>query len=268
MRDRLALKKACRWLSALSIPDEDIESHILRLFALAVAGASVAQIRACGAKLRHFDWQNYSGDPVPAIVAHLALTGLSVSHDSLALLEQAYRSVLLTSKKATHLLCGLLAIPFTPNPAVHLLDAERLVRSSREEVLAICRTILLDTGAGSVPVEIYGAGFLPALTLSYARDWDLEACCALLRSCAYLNVSNAKEHQWAVDWLLDQQMSDGRFGLLHPEAMHGGVNADDWRSYFERTVYATWALADTRGEVGTNSFLSSSSHGPRFGPLR
>lgn len=255
MRDRLALKKACRWLSVLSIPDEDTESHILRLFALAVAGASPAQIRMCGAKLRQFNWQGYGGDPVPTIVAHLALTRAGVPHDNLALLEQAYRSVLLTSEEAAHLLCRLLAISPVPNHAVHLPDPERLVRSSREEILGICRTILLHTAAGSFPVEIYGAEFLPALTLSFARDWDLETCCALLRSCAYLNISDTKEHQWAIDWLLDQQMSDGRFGLLHPEAEHGGANPDDWHSYFERTVCAAWALADVRGAVGTASFL-------------
>jgi hypothetical protein len=255
MRDRLALKKACRWLSVLAIPDEETESHILRLFALGVAGAAPAQIRACGARLRRFDWPDYSGDPVPAIVAHLSLQRAGVSHDSLASLEEAYRSVLLTSKEAAHLLCRLLAITFTPDRAVQLPDVERLVRFSREEILGICRTILLATAAGSIPVDSYGAGFLPALTLSYARDWDLETCCALLRCSAYLSVNNAKEHQWAVDWLLDQQMSDGRFGLLHPEAVHGGVSADDWHSYFERTVYAAWALADARGEVGIASFL-------------
>jgi hypothetical protein len=255
MRDRMALKKACRWLSVLSIPREDTESHILRLFALAVAGAAPAQIHACGAKLGRFNWQDYGGDPVPAIVAHLALKRAGVSHDSLASLEEAYRSVLLTSAEGAHLLCRLLAIPRAVNHAVHLPDLERLVRFSREEVLGICRTILLATAAGSIPVEIYGAGFLPALTLSYARDWDLEICCALLRSCAYLSVNHKKEHQWAIDWLLDQQMADGRFGLLHPEAVHGGVRADDWHSYFERTVYAAWALADARGEAGTASFL-------------
>ena len=255
MRDRLALKRACRWLSALPIPDQDTESHILRLFALAVAGASLAQIRACGAKLRRFNWQDYGGDPMPAIVANLALKRAGSSHESLSSLEEVYRLVLLSSEEATHLLCRLLAIPLTPIREVHLPDAERLVRSSREEILEICRTILLTTAAGSIPIEIYGAEFLPALTLSYARDWDIETCCALLRSCAYLCVNNIKEHQWAVDWLLDQQLFDGRFGLLHPEALKGGANADDWHSYFERTVHAAWALADAHGEGGTASFL-------------
>ena len=225
------------------------------MFALAVAGVSPARIRACGAKLPRLNWQDYGGDPVPAIVANLALKRAGVSHESLSLLEQAYRFVLLSSAEAAHLLCRLLAIPFTPNCEVHFPDAERLVRSSREEILGICRTILLTTAAGSIPIEIYGAEFLPALTLSYARDWDLETCCALLRCCAYLCVNRTKEHQWAVDWLLDQQLSDGRFGLLHPEAAKGGVSADDWHSYFERTVCATWALADAQGEAGTASFL-------------
>jgi hypothetical protein len=161
----------------------------------------------------------------------------------------------LTSEDAAHLLCRLLAIPFTPNREVHLPDAERLVRSSREEILGICRTILLTTAAGSIPIQICGAELLPALTLSYARDWDLETCCALLRSCAYLCVNNINEQQWAVDWLLDQQLFDGRFGLLHPEAVKGGVSADDWHTYFERTVNAAWALADAQGEAGTASFL-------------
>lgn len=255
MRERLALKKACRWLSVLVIPDEDTENHILRLFALAVSGVSAAQIRACGTKLHRFNWQSYAGDPVPAIIAHQALKRAGVPHDGLVALEQAYRSVLSTSEGAAHLLCRLLAMPSPPNRALHLPQVERLVRSSREEILGMCRTIFLDTAAGSIPVETVGSCVLPPLTLSYARDWDLEACCALLRSCAYLNVSGAKELQWAVDWLLDQQISDGRFGLLHPEAEHGGASPDDWHSYFDRTVWATWALAERRGEAGTASFL-------------
>lgn len=268
MRERLAVKKACGWLSALPIPGEDDESQILRLFALAVAEASPAQIRACGTKLRRFPWQEYGGDPVPAMIVHLVLRRAGMEHDSLAQLARAYRtvlsdSVLSGSEETAYLLGRLLAIPSAPAAvpcgAVRLLDVAELVRAAREEILEICRIVLLATAAGTVSVEADGADFLPALALSYARDWDLQTCCALLRSCAYLNVGRAKERQWVVDWILDQQTSDGSFGLLRPEAAYRGVDTSadsvDWRGYFERTIHAVWALCDVRRGSGTASFL-------------
>jgi hypothetical protein len=259
MRDRLAVQKACSWLCALSIPDKDMESHILRIFALAVSGASAAQVRVCGENMGEFAWQDYGGDPVPAIIAHLALKRAGVEHGSLAHLEDAYRSILVDSEEVPCLLGRLLAISShaasTSNGMVRLPDIASLAGAARAEILEICRIALLATAAGTTPVSAEGSDFLPALALSYARDWDLQACCALLRCCAYLKVDHARERQWAVEWLLDQQISDGSFGLLRPEAAYRGADTVDWRDYFDRTVHAVWALSELRSGSGIVLFL-------------
>jgi hypothetical protein len=244
LRERHALKKACAWLVRLPIAGDDSENHVLRLFALGLAKAGPARLRAFGRKLDPFIWYQYKGDPVPAMTARLALKSAGFPHASLDDLRLGYRSLLSTSAEATPLLCRLLSIPFTAPSAVELPSVTAMVSFSREEMLETCRGVLLATAAGAIPVETDGAGFLPALALSYARDWDLQTSSALLRCCAYLGVLDAPECRWTVDWLLDQQMADGRFGLLRAEAAHRGANVDDWRGYFERTIYAMWALAD------------------------
>lgn len=258
MRDRLAMLKACGWLSALSIPDKDVENHILRIFALALGGASAAVMRACGKSIPEFAWQEYGGDPVPVIIAHLGLKRANVEHNSLVQLERAYRSILLDSPEVPRLLGRLLSIPSeTPslsNAKVFLPDLASLVGSTRAEILEICRIALLATAAGTDAVASEGGDFLPALALSYARDWDLQTCCALLRASAYLKMGHLHDRQWAVEWLLDQQISDGSFGLLRPEAAYRGA-AVDWRDYFDRTIHAIWALSDLRAGSGMALFL-------------
>ncbi|HEX8811573.1 MAG TPA: hypothetical protein VF742_06235 [Terracidiphilus sp.] len=253
------MQKACGWLSALSIPDKDVESHILRIFALAVSGASDAKVRACGKRMPEFAWQEYGGDPVPVIIAHLALKRASTEHSSLTQLARTYRSILLDSPEVPRLLGRLLSIlsetPSSSNARVCLPELGSLVRATRAEIVEICRIALLESAAGTISVASEGSEFLPALALSYARDWDLQTCCALLRTSAYLRVNHLQERHWAVEWLLDQQISDGSFGLLRPEAAYRGAATVDWHDYFDRTIHAVWALSDLRAGSGMALFL-------------
>jgi hypothetical protein len=225
------------------------------MFALALAGVSPARMRVSGRELGPFIWYQYTGDPVPAIVAQLALKAAGFKHASLTELESGYRSVLSSSAETTPLLCNLLSVPFGTQPGIQLPPISDLVNSSRERILELCRLVLLATSAGSISVNAEGAAFLPPLALSYARDWDLQTSCALVRCCAYLNVLQAPECRWTLDWLLDQQMEDGRFGLLRAEAAQRGGDVDDWRGYFERTVHAVWALVDGQRTTGLATLL-------------
>jgi hypothetical protein len=211
-----------------------------------------------GALSRKFDpfiWYQYTGDPAPAMAAQLALKGVGVSHASLTELESGYRSVLSTSAEASPLLCRLLSVPCAAQPAVRIPPVAALVNSGREQILEFCRLVLLATSAGSIRVNADGAECLPPLALSYARDWDLQTACALVRCCAYLDVAHTAECRWTIDWLLDQQMEDGRFGLLRAEAAQRGGEADHWRDYFERTIHAVWALADAQKGSGLATLL-------------
>ncbi len=249
-RERQALAKARQWLDSLPIPGGDSENQILRLFALTLSRAAPARICAIGRKLDPFSWFHYAGDPVPAMVAQRALKAAGFYHPSLGELESGYRSLLSDSDLATPLLCRLLAVPFAPQLTVRLPAVSVLVNSGREQILEVCRLVMLATSAGSIPMNADGAEFLPPLALSYARDWDLQTSCALVRCCAYLDVLCAPECRWTIDWLLDQQMKDGRFGLIRAEAAERNADVDDWQCYFERTIHAVWALVDMdlRGE--------------------
>ena len=94
------------------------------------------------------------------------------------------------------------------------------------------------------------AQLLPRLAFSYARDWDIEVACSVLRACVYLNCEREPACQWTLEWLLDQQQADGRFGLLQAEAKKCGWSAEDWCPHFDRTVHALWALSELTGKGG------------------
>lgn len=252
----MALAKACRWLHGLPIAVDDTERQILRLFALAIAQASSIRLRACGRKLAQFEWFRHTGDPLAALLAHRALAAAGSVHTSLAELETGYRSLLTASPQAMPLLCDLLGLPVPIKPEIGLPHASELVTAGREQVIEICRLITMATSGGVRQVEISGpAALLPSLAFSYARDWDLQVSCALVRSSAYLGLSGCSECLWTTQWILDQQNEDGSFGLLQAEAAYCGHDTDDWRTYFERTVHAMWALMDVVQGPGLRRFV-------------
>lgn len=244
MRRREAIEKARGWLLALDIPPDDTERHILRIAALNAGRASHREIRDCAKKLPAFTWFHYTGDPVAALTAHQALLAARFQSPSLVALEAGYRSLLPESGEILPLLSDLLSIP--PSPvAPKPPSAERLLCAGREELLEYCRIITMMTSRG---MRLWDAGpcadLLPALAVSCARDWDVEASATLLRASAYLKLSGSSEYGWAVEWLLDQQQADGRFGLLHSEAARCGWDEGDWRLFFDRTIHAVCALAE------------------------
>jgi hypothetical protein len=258
-----ALAKASRWLHAQPIAAGDIERQILRLFALAVTGNSPARLRACGRKLARFEWFKHTGDPVAALLAHHALADLGCGHASLAELAAGYRPLLSDTPDAAPLLCDLAGLPVASTPAIALPEARELVAAPREQIMELCRLITMTTSAGLRRIEISGpADLLPALAFSYARDWDLELACGLLRACGYLGLAARSECLWTMQWLLDQQNEDGSFGLLRAEAAHCGHDTANWPSYFERTVHAVWALADTGHGPGLRRFVGMTPNQP------
>lgn len=231
-REQRAISKARRWLIRLSVPEDDIERQVLRLFGLAATRTPSRALVACGRKMAPFDWFRYTGDPVPAMVAHRALEACGSTHPSLAELETGYRSLM--AEQSMPLLRDLLGTPGA-NADLRLPSLPSLVTAPREEVLEICRLITMMTSCGSREMEeSESARVLPALAMSYARDWDLETCAALVRAGAYLRVADCPEMRWSAGWLMDQQQTDGRFGLLE---------SPDWQSFFDLTIHAVWALS-------------------------
>jgi hypothetical protein len=101
------------------------------------------------------------------------------------------------------------------------------------------------SSCGTVPVAAaHLTGALQMLCVSYARSYDVQMVCRLLRSCAYLGVAGAIQCTWAREWLLHQQQPDGRFGLLEVEASRAGRNLESFDLYFVGTVEAVWTIAE------------------------
>jgi hypothetical protein len=179
-------------------------------------------------------------------MAHRALSQAGFVHPSLEELRQGYRSILLASSEpGLPLLCDLLEVPGGNTAGLDLPELSELVPAPLPQILEACRSITMLTSCGARTLPPHeSAGVLPLLAFSYARDWNLEACCALFRACAYLRMSDRQECRWSLDWLQDQQQPDGRFGLLRAEANRCGWDPADWRTYFDPTVHAVWALSE------------------------
>jgi hypothetical protein len=247
--------------SALETADE----HLQLILGLTAAESLLAASGAGGNRLLHqaaaglarFGLQDFAGDPVPALAAHAVLAGQGVRIPALAALAGHFTEAL--SDGARRPLPAALALPrallrqagsAVPDVVFRKPawpSAYRVVASRRSQLLTFCHNLGCRTAWG---LHRMRAGqldaVLPYLAVSYARDWDIDMVCMLLRACAYLGVAGHAGTGWAVQWLLDQQQPNGAFGLLAPEARLVGYAGAEWRLYFQPTVIAVWALAETR----------------------
>jgi hypothetical protein len=212
-------------------------------------------ISRLGARLAPFPLSEYRSDPVLAMAVHRILLERGIDHASLAALVAAYAKVLADDNHAprpelalvVYLVrsCGFEITEPLSFRNGSLSAAAELVITDRKQILEICRLVATITACGIRPI---GLGelrlLLPSLCVSYAMDWDIEAVNTLLRTCAYVGAGKESACQWALDWLLDQQQSDGRFGLLAPEERKMGCETADWRLYFYPTVGTLWSLAE------------------------
>jgi len=250
-REEKAIAKACRWLLVVPIAPQDLDRHVLRLFALAVSRASPAQLQRCARLLPEFTWFQYHGDPVAALIGERALKSVGHVHSGLAALKEGYRSLLTGEAQSLPLLCRLLEMETSFAGELNPPSAFALVTAPRERVLEFCRDVTMATCGGTESIAIHEAAqLLPRLAFSYARDWDIEVASSVMRACVYLNCEREPACQWTLEWLLDQQQADGRFGLLQAEAKKCGWSAEDWCPHFDRTVHALWTLSELTGKSG------------------
>jgi hypothetical protein len=241
-----------------------VEQQILRIFALAIARADSRTLRAHGRKASSFTWFQYRGDPLPAMCAHRALLAAGFVHESLSALEAGYVSALTAPEASMALLCDLLSIRVARSRRLNVPPVSTLVIAPRDEILELCRLLTMVSSCGARRIAGGpGAAMLPQLAACHARDWDIEASSALLRACQYLGLSHSIACKWTIEWLLDQQQSDGRFGLLRAESSKCGWDPADWRTYFEPTVHALWALADITRTSGLVDMLRPAHHRQR-----
>jgi hypothetical protein len=258
-RDRRALANAGKWLSRLvQAAEPSLEAQIERLFGMwacaagpARSGRTMTVLHRHARKLGQFDWFRYQSDPVPALAVYRAMKSTGLDHDSLSALNAGYCAILRDEGTVVASKLGMVCDLLRLNGGDPAQVGERqsclpglaaLVTASRSEVIEVCRIVMMATSCGLLPPGTSELPvMLPALALSYARDWDIECSCALLRACAYLHISDAPACLWTRDWLLDQQQSDGRFGFV---TQPGETEEADWSLSIGPTVSAVWAIAE------------------------
>jgi hypothetical protein len=258
-RKTQAVASAWRWLARAPLASSDIEKQLQRLFAL--ASASVLNtaddrcndcLRLLASTLPSFDYRTFSGDPIVAVAVQRTLSRNGIKHDSLCTLASAYAAGLADAHTALDpemtllaLLCDTLDNRATPPGPVTTLAGLDIAEYARTDLIGLCRTLTLVTACGTYPIELGPMRVvLPCLSVSSSRDWDLELTSWVLRACAFLKLNYGNACVWSTEWLLDQQQTDGRFGLLAPEAHRDGRDSSDWSLHFELTVGALWTLAE------------------------
>ena len=102
-----------------------------------------------------------------------------------------------------------------------------------------------------VEIQRYLGRLLPVILLQTLRDYDLEMGTILLRTICYLDLPRTKAIDLAIEFLIDQQQSDGRFGYLAIESAGiarstelGSVDITS-KLYLPITVACLWSLAET-----------------------
>lgn len=260
----LASINAYRWLCDLSLPAEDVERQLQRLLALQAVevvagrrlpttiGMNFARRRAA---VPPFEASQFRGDPVLALSVYAALRARRIQHGGLADVVSSYAAALTDCRPAPEAELALV-VDLLRRCGFRVAEPQRLkrtistavdlVRANRIQTLETCRLITMITACGTRCVNCGNLVLvLPHLCVHYCTDWDIGAVSKLLRACAYLGVSRHPACRWALKWLLDQQQTDGRCGLLAPEARHlRGRDHDDWRLYFYPTVETLWTLVE------------------------
>ena len=134
----------------------------------------------------------------------------------------------------------------TASSAVTLPAPSRLVEMDRGELLALAQSVTLSDRAAcrdGMRDREHWARMLGGIALSYARDGDLVVVAALLRVSAHVELQGPWLTE-ALGHLLDQQHSDGSFGLLAPELALSGDPGGQPRVTCRLTVEVLWALAE------------------------
>jgi hypothetical protein len=265
-------RKGCEWLAGIPSSRLTVEQHIQRIFvvsAFALAHPAVFRktkidLSRLAGELPRFPPRLCPGDPFFAIAAHRLLTSLGVMTEALGEATKAVQSVLFgveQNELATPLWADLLLpgdgnshLPPKPLPAQRaprrgsesdVADLATLLGGNRELVMETCRVLMHTSCCGTIPVPAsHLDSALPLLCVSYARNFDMQAVCRLLRACAYIGVAGSTQCRWAREWLLHQQQSDGRFGLLDLEAQRGGWSSEPVDLNLLPTMEALWSLTE------------------------
>jgi hypothetical protein len=261
-REITCAKKACKWLLNIESGQLTSEQHIHRIFGVSTVAAADTdlssrwkpQMRKLLAGFPDFLWPRCPGDPFFAVATYRLLVRLDVRADSLEQVAKGIGGILFGiggSVAASALWADLLpekaGCYSPPGQPAKFCDLNELLDGNREILIETCRSLMHTSSCGTIPVSAtHLETVLPMLCVSYARSFDIQAVCGLLRACVYLQQANSIHCRWAREWLLGQQQRDGRFGLLEIEAQRAGWSIDVVSLYLVPTIEAVWTLAELR----------------------
>ena len=134
-----------------------------------------------------------------------------------------------------------------------------IIQMQRTDLLTFCRqlgiasseTIRIKRGTRSL-LELYLSG----LALSYVADGDVLLGSVILRAAARIGFQNVWLDQTEIH-LLDQQESDGGFGLVAAESELLGDDSDLDQTRLILTVEILWALAERAFSANGATFTPS-----------
>ncbi len=252
--------RARGWLASVPFDSNATEACIQRLFGICASlvldstcstAVIQTQLRQFAAQLGGF--QHYGGDPVIALSLRRLLARWGISHPNLNDYYHSCRKLevppgVFESKFNLFFDLSDRSPPLPKSVDVEMPSIGSLVQNGRAELLSVCGMLLRITSFGTRPLNCNAKNLsevLPRLSCSYATDWDLSATCVLLRTCAYLRLTDSAPCLAAMRWVLDQQRADGRFGLLLPKNCRPkGTAAELMDADFLPTVDALWMFAE------------------------
>ena len=257
-----AALSAREWLATLAIPATDLRQHMRRLLAIWASeiirnehsGLPKNRFSMASLHLPAFVPSDFEGDPALAVMVCVSLLKHRITHEGLLTLVAAYTETLTQSVPAPEAdialivyaarRCGFSLLEPLKTTRV-LATASQLITMDRKAIFEFCRRVMMASACGARSLAVGDlASVLPPLTVSFAMEWDIQTVCTLTQACSYLGFSSDTRCQWARDWLLEQQCTDGRFGLFAPAAARMSESGDDWELYFDSTVNTLMTLAE------------------------
>jgi hypothetical protein len=262
-RIKSAARRGRQWLSGSPVSSEQGERHLELLFAMIAADSIAGETKATKDELRRLAallpraevMESCMGlDPVLVLAVYRMLRDRGIGCTSLEGLAAVYAAAVRKSARPLEqelvLSCALLQdcgfeVPQPAATNVICTAGPDLVPAPREEVLEICRWIMVSTACGRCAVDFRDSRLvLPQLSVSYARSWDIGAVCAIIRVCAYLGLAGTPACHWASEWVLDQQQFEGWFGVFRPGEAMDQLAPETWQRRFAATTDALWCLAE------------------------
>ena len=220
-----------------------------------------------GRKARRRTFDPYEHDPMLLLLTHHVLTACNCRLDTITRFSKAMANTLpqldslpLSLTAVAALLSKKRLLQHHCTPILDIGDVGRsagdLLRADEDKIRVICDNIAQATQFGRHPLKATTQArsivsrVLPVILLESLRRYKLEFGALVLRTIGYSHLPCDKHIRLAIQFLIDQQQSDGRFGYLAIESAHIGRSTGlsqvqiDRRLCLPVTLACLWSLVE------------------------